>query len=233
MYMDSKLSTISLELDKVRLDSVSEYVKESDRYSIEEYLKSINQFDDSEGRTQSDNIIVSCPFHSDSTPSFSINTNRNIFKCFSCGRAGGYLKLVHEWENYNGKEISISNLAEKLLRNDMIMANELGFNTIFIRSMQKKDYSDFSLRRPQRIKEFDTETFLSLAKKMNRNRASLSDKILMISLMQSGISVNEVSKMIDKRISPQRVQTLDDINTNIGLDNNEEFDIESILELGV
>ena len=66
MYMDSKLSTISLELDKVRLDSVSEYVKESDRYSIEEYLKSINQFDDSEGRTQSDNIIVSCPFHSDS-----------------------------------------------------------------------------------------------------------------------------------------------------------------------
>lgn len=115
----------------------------------------------------------------------------------------------------------------------MIMANELGFNTIFIRSMQKKDYSDFSLRRPQRIKEFDTETFLSLAKKMNRNRASLSDKILMISLMQSGISVNEVSKMIDKRISPQRVQTLDDINTNIGLDNNEEFDIESILELGV
>ena len=30
MYMDSKLSTISLELDKVRLDSVSEYVKESD-----------------------------------------------------------------------------------------------------------------------------------------------------------------------------------------------------------
>ena len=55
----------------------------------------------------------------------------------------------------------------------------------------------------------------------------------MISLMQSGISVNEVDKMIDKRISPQKVQTLESINTSLNLDNNEEFDIESILELGV
>lgn len=228
MYVNSKLSTISLEMNKIKFDSVSEYVKESDRYSIPEYLKSINQFDDSDGRTQSDNIIVSCPFHGDSTPSFSINTNRNIFKCFSCGRSGGYLKLIHEWEKYNGNEIEISTLAEKLLRSDRLMSNELGFSTIFERSMQKKDYSNFSIKRPERITEFNTETFLSLAKRMNKNKASINDKVLMISLMQSNIAINEVSRMIEKRTEPQDICDMSGSGVI-----NDDFDIGSILELGV
>lgn len=228
MNFSSKLSNITVEVNKVKLDSVSDYVKESARYSIANYLKSINQFDDSDGRTQSDNIIVSCPFHSDSTPSFSINTNRNIYKCFSCGAGGGYLEIIRDWETYNGRKTNISSIAERLLREDKLMANELGFNTIFERSLQKKDYSDFSIRRPQRIKEFNTETFLSLAKKMIKNNASINDKVLMISLMQSNIDVKDVVNMMEKR--SQGGTTLD---SNLDVLNTEVFDINSVLELGV
>lgn len=38
---------------------------------------------------------MSCPFHgSDSTPSLKINGHK--WKCFGCGRGGGYLKFRHE-----------------------------------------------------------------------------------------------------------------------------------------
>jgi len=40
---------------------------------------------------------MSCPFHgSDSTPSMKINGPK--WKCFGCGRGGGYLKFRHELE---------------------------------------------------------------------------------------------------------------------------------------
>jgi len=35
-----------------------------------------------------------CPFHSDSTPSFYVNTERNVFRCFGCERGGGPYKLI-------------------------------------------------------------------------------------------------------------------------------------------
>ena len=38
----------------------------------------------------------SCPFedHTDSSPSFGINQDKGIFKCFGCGRDGSLIKLV-------------------------------------------------------------------------------------------------------------------------------------------
>jgi len=41
-------------------------------------------------------INCSCPFedHSDSSPSFGINLEKGIFKCFGCGKSGNFVKLV-------------------------------------------------------------------------------------------------------------------------------------------
>ena len=37
-----------------------------------------------------DNYKGLCPFHNEKTPSFVVNENKQIFKCFGCGEGGKY-----------------------------------------------------------------------------------------------------------------------------------------------
>jgi len=39
-----------------------------------------------------------CPFHSEKTPSFNVNTDKGYYKCFGCGKAGDILTFVMETE---------------------------------------------------------------------------------------------------------------------------------------
>jgi len=39
-----------------------------------------------------------CPFHNEKTPSFMVSPDKNIFKCFGCGKAGDSIKFVMEYE---------------------------------------------------------------------------------------------------------------------------------------
>jgi len=40
-----------------------------------------------------------CPFHQERTPSFSVDSQRQIFKCFGCGQGGSVLYFVMRYEN--------------------------------------------------------------------------------------------------------------------------------------
>ncbi len=40
-----------------------------------------------------------CPFHQERTPSFSVNPQRQIFKCFGCGAGGSVIRFVMTYEN--------------------------------------------------------------------------------------------------------------------------------------
>ncbi|MBD3414648.1 MAG: DNA primase [Candidatus Aminicenantes bacterium] len=53
-----------------------------------------------------------CPFHSEKTPSFTIDEDRQLFHCFGCGAGGDLFTLVMEKENLSFPE-SVRYLAEK------------------------------------------------------------------------------------------------------------------------
>lgn len=45
------------------------------------------------------NLFGLCPFHSEKTPSFSVNPERQIYHCFGCGKGGSVVNFIMEIEN--------------------------------------------------------------------------------------------------------------------------------------
>ena len=45
------------------------------------------------------NFFGLCPFHNEKTPSFSVNPEKQIFKCFGCGAGGGSINFIMEKES--------------------------------------------------------------------------------------------------------------------------------------
>ena len=59
------------------------------------------------------NFFGLCPFHSEKTPSFSVNPEKQIYKCFGgCGAGGGSINFVMAKENLEYPE-AIKFLAHK------------------------------------------------------------------------------------------------------------------------
>ena len=45
-----------------------------------------------------------CPFHNEKTPSFSVNTGKQIYYCFGCHKGGGVINFIMEVENLSFPE---------------------------------------------------------------------------------------------------------------------------------
>lgn len=55
-------------------------------------------------RKRGSNMIGLCPFHNEKTPSFTVSPNRNIFKCFGCGKGGNAARFLMEHEQHSFPE---------------------------------------------------------------------------------------------------------------------------------
>jgi DNA primase len=53
-----------------------------------------------------------CPFHSEKTPSFHVVPDRQMYKCFGCGKGGGAVNFVMELENLPFKD-AVAVLAQR------------------------------------------------------------------------------------------------------------------------
>ena len=58
------------------------------------------------------NFFGLCPFHSEKSASFSVNQDRQIYKCFGCGVGGGSINFIMEIENLDFVD-SLRHLAEQ------------------------------------------------------------------------------------------------------------------------
>ncbi len=66
------------------------------------------------------NYFALCPFHKEKTPSFSINPDIQIFKCFGCGKSGDVITLLMELEGWSYIETLkyLANMAGMTLPDD-------------------------------------------------------------------------------------------------------------------
>ena len=58
------------------------------------------------------NFFGLCPFHSEKSASFSVNQERQIYKCFGCGVGGGSINFIMEIENLDFVD-SLRHLADQ------------------------------------------------------------------------------------------------------------------------
>lgn len=59
------------------------------------------------------NFIGLCPFHSEKTPSFTVNPEKKLFKCFGCGEGGTVFQFIMKHEGVNFIE-SVKFIASKI-----------------------------------------------------------------------------------------------------------------------
>lgn len=59
------------------------------------------------------NYMCCCPFHKEKTPSFSVNAQKQFYKCFGCGASGSAIGFVMQYEGIGYVE-AIHRLAEQV-----------------------------------------------------------------------------------------------------------------------
>ena len=59
-------------------------------------------------------LVGLCPFHQEKTPSFSISTEKNLWRCFGCGKGGNVINFVMEMEH-----LSFPMAVRKLLKDNL------------------------------------------------------------------------------------------------------------------
>lgn len=59
------------------------------------------------------NYLGLCPFHNEKTPSFNVNPDKGIYKCFGCGKAGNVITFVSEHQKLTFVD-TVRSLAQRL-----------------------------------------------------------------------------------------------------------------------
>lgn len=80
----------------IEKESIEQLQQRADIYEV------VSQY--VELRRSGANFVARCPFHNENTPSFIVNPQRNIFKCFGCGEGGDSIGFLMKIENLNYAE---------------------------------------------------------------------------------------------------------------------------------
>lgn len=172
------------------ISNFEEIKARADILQVVENFVSLKKF----GATQ---FFGCCPFHGEKTPSFAVNTQLNICKCFGCGFGGDAFKFVEVYlkldfteavkevakichlevkESYNAAELKNKELKNCLaLLNDFfkseLFKNPAALNYLATRGLNKEDLNAFDIGfiPPQKeLNEFlKKHTLFKLAHEVN------------------------------------------------------------------
>lgn len=133
---------------------------------------------------------IKCPLHADSRPSFSMNFERNIYKCFSCGSQGSYLDLLHDYRTkVKSESISRASIVEELLKDDSEMQQITGFSSVFEMKEQLKDVEETLRDFGYTPKKVEVMTVRRLLRETKNDPVKLC---AMIADLEKGFSDNEL-----------------------------------------
>lgn len=194
-----------MQVNKERAQRVIDYVNKTarvwadtksgtDRYTFSRFVK---EHGIGEGQKERGHeVLISCPFHEDESPSCSLNEQRRMYHCFSCDRGGSYLDFAIECERtLYGSTVSFYAYLNRLLREDAVMRTTLGFNTLYEEETVSLDFKRF---RPRLIFSPVPTTYLELADAMQRMALTENEIVFGILLMQKGSSPEEIYYALKK-----------------------------------
>lgn len=191
-----------------------EYIKHSPDYTFEKFLKQHGAWKnvDDNGR----NVKVSCPFHSDSSPSRYIDDNEKITNCFSCNRGGGYVKFVVMFNKIVlGNNSNFYSVLNNILSTDPKMQLKVGASTIFrIEERKIEDVRGFRRRKFVPQKEEIISSYLQLASTMQKEKMDSLEAIRLATLyVQDGYDPNSIYKILkDEGVSSSEVNKYSDLD---------------------
>lgn len=89
-----------------------------------------------------------CPFHSEKTPSFFVNQEKQIFNCFGCHKKGNVISFVEEYKHLDFIE-AVEYLADKyhfdLGHDDAYQVDQYNFKKIYNVNKLAKDFYNLNL----------------------------------------------------------------------------------------
>src|SRR4051794_27409821 len=77
-------------------------------------------------KKQGRNYFGLCPFHGESTPSFSVSIDKQIFHCFGCGAGGNVFSFLMELEGISFQEAAIKLAAKANIDLEINLSGGLG-----------------------------------------------------------------------------------------------------------
>lgn len=152
------------------------------------------------------NYFGLCPFHDDHTPSLSVSSEKQIYKCFVCGESGNVFNFVMNYEHLSFKE-AVSHLAKSI---GMDLGIEVkGENKKFSKYYEIMDMANKFYQNNLSSREG------SLARKYLENRKLTKEIITEFGI---GLSLNKhdqlTNLLINKGNSLEELNLIDLSNTN-------------------
>ncbi len=88
------------------------------------------------------NYKALCPFHSEKTPSFMVSPQKNIFKCFGCGKSGSAVTFLMEYEGIS--------FGEAVLK----LAQKYNINVKYTKDQEEQKEKNELIKVAEKIKDF-------------------------------------------------------------------------------